>query len=165
MRNGERIPETATMDTFLLNLDEGVFGALYRGLIGFAITPAMRLLLPSGSSDWALAPFLLLVLLLLRFGLAVVRKVAPFSGKLQEAWSVRRRTAKLYDSYQWRKLMWVGAGLACYVAVSGRYEPVPIALSLFCLVAGASATLRWRVVSADTRYPKPTARKIKSASA
>jgi hypothetical protein len=165
MRNSERIPKTAKMDKFVLNLDEGTFGALYRGLIGFAIIPAMQLLLWRGGSDWALAPFLLLVLLLLRLGLAVVRKVAPFSGELQEAWSVRRRTAKLYDSYQWRKLMWIGAGLACYVAVSGRYGPVPIALSAFCLVTGASATVRWRVVSADSGYPKPTARKIKSASA
>jgi hypothetical protein len=165
MRNSERIPETGTIDKFLLNLDEGAFGALYRGLIGFAIIPAMRLLFRGWGSDWTLVPFLLSALLLLRLGLAVVRKVVPFSGKLQEAWSVRRRTAKLYDSYQWRKLIWIGAGLACYVAVSSRYGPVPIALCVFCLVAGASATVRWRIVSADSRYPKPMARKIKSASA
>jgi hypothetical protein len=165
LRNGEPIPEVGTTDRFILNLDEGLFGALYRVLIGFATIPTMRFLLGSGGSDWMLAPFLLFVLLLLRIGLAVVRKVAPFSLELQEAWSVRRRTAKLYDSYQWRKLMWVGAGLACYVMVSGSYGSVPIGLSMFCLTTGASATVRWRVVSANSKFPKPTARKIKSAAA
>ena len=86
----------------------------------------MRLLLGSDGSDWTLVPFLLLVLLLLRVVPAVVRKVVPFSAELREAWSVRRRTAKLYDSYQWRKLMWIGAGLALYVAVSGQYSACPI---------------------------------------
>ena len=111
----------------------------------------MRLLLGSDGSDWTLVPFLLLVLLLLRVGLAVVRKVVPFSAELQEAWSVRRRKAKLYDSYQWRKLMWIGAGLALYVAVSGQYGPVQIALSMFCLITGAGATVRWRAVAADSK--------------
>jgi hypothetical protein len=154
-----------TVDKFLLNLDEGPFGALYRVLIGFTTIPAMRLLLGSDGSDWTLVPFLLLVLLLLRVGLAAVRKVVPFSAELREAWSARRRTAKLYDSYQWRKLMWIGVGLAFYVAVSGRYWPVQIALSMFCLITGASATVRWRAVAADSKFPKPTARKIKSAAA
>jgi len=124
----------------------------------------MRLLLGSDSPDWTLVPFLLSVLLLLRVGLAIVRKVVPFSAELQEAWSVRRRTAKLYDSYQWRKLMWIGAGLGLYVAVSGRYWFVQIALSMFCLITGAVATVRWRAVAADGQFSKPTARKIKSAA-
>jgi hypothetical protein len=164
MRKCESAPKIGTVDKFLLNLDEGGFGALYRVLIGFTTIPAMRLLLGSDGSDWTLVPFLLLVLLLLRVGLAIVRKVVPFSAELQEAWSVRRRTAKLYDSYQWRKLMWIGAGLGLYVAVSDRYWPVQIAQSMFCLTTGAGATVRWRAVAADSKFPKPTARKIKSAA-
>src|SRR5689334_371589 len=127
MRNSESVPKLGTMDRFLLNLDEAPFGAVYRALIGFATIPAMRLLFGGDGSDWKLAPFLLFVLLMLRTGLAIVRKVVPFSAELQEAWFVRRRTAKLYDSYQWRKLVWIGAGLACFLAVSGRYGPVQIA--------------------------------------
>jgi hypothetical protein len=165
MRNGEVTPKVGTIDKFLLSLDEGPFGALYRVAIGFVVTPAMRLLLGKDDSSWTLVPFLLLVLMLLRVGLAVVRKVAPFSEELQEAWSVRRRTAKAYDSYQWRKLVWIGAGLACYVAASGRYGPIQMALSMFCLVAGVSATVRWSVVSADGKFPKPMARKTKRRDA
>jgi len=165
MRKSESASELGTIDTFLLSLDEGAFGALYRALIGFATIPAMRLLLGSDGSDWTLVPFLLLVLLLLRVVPAVVRKVVPFSAELREAWSVRRRKAKYYDSYQWRKLMWIGSGLALYVAVSGRYWPIPVALAMFCLITGAAATVRWRAVAADSKFPKPTARKIKSAAA
>jgi hypothetical protein len=164
MPKNEGAPKIAVDDKLLLSLDEGAFGALYRVLIGFATIPAVRLLLGSDGSDWAVVLFLLLVLLLLRVGLAVVRKVVPFSAELREAWSVRRRNAKLYDSYQWRKLMWIGAGLALYIAVSGQYRPVEIALSMFCLIAGAAATVRWRAVAADSKFPKPTARKIKSAA-
>jgi len=165
MRKSESASKVGTVDKFLLSLDEGAFGALYRVVIGFTTIPVMRLLLGSDGSHWTLVPFLLLVLVLLRVVLAVVRKVVPFSAELREAWSVRRRTAKLYDSYQWRKLMWIGAGLALYVAVSGQYWPVQIALSMFCLVTGAGATVRWRAVAADSKFPKPTARKIKSAAA
>jgi hypothetical protein len=163
MQNIESIPKIGTTDRFLLALDEGPSGALYRVLIGFVTIPAIRL---SGSegSDWTLVPFLLSVLLLLRIGLAAIRKVVPFSAELQESWSVRRRNAKLYDSYQWRKLMWIGAGLAGYIVVSGQYWPVQVALSVFCLVTGAVATVRWRVVSANNRLPKPVARKIKSVA-
>ena len=82
-------PKIGVDDKLLLSLDEGVFGALYRVLIGFATIPAMRFLLGSEGSDWTLVPFLLLALLLLRVGLAVVRKVVPFSAELREAWSVR----------------------------------------------------------------------------
>ena len=123
MPKSENAPQIATVDQFLLQLDEGAFGALYRVLIGFTTIPAMRLLLGSEGSEWTLVPFLLVILLLLRVGTTVARKVMPISAELREAWSVRRRKAKLYDSYQWRKLMWIGAGLALYVAVSGRYWP------------------------------------------
>lgn len=149
-------------DRFLLSLDEGTFGALYRVMIGFATIPAMHILFGTEGSDWNLVAFLLLVLLLLRTGLAVGRKLLPFSAELKEAWSVRRRTAKTYDSYQWRKLMWIGIGLALYVAVSGRYWPIQIALASFCVLAGAAGMMRWHVVMTDnSTYPKPRPKKIK----
>jgi hypothetical protein len=165
MRKNESASKVGPVDKFLLSLDEGAFGALYRVLIGFITIPLMRLLLGSDGSDWTLAPFLLLVLLLLRVVLAAVRKVVSFSAEVREVWSVRRRTAKLYDSYQWRKLMWIGAGLALYVVVSRQYWPMQIALSMFWLFTGAGATLKWRAVVADSTFPKPMAKKIQSVAA
>ena len=164
MQNSKSIPRIGTTDKLLLVLDQGPVGALYRGLIGFVTIPAMRLLSGGDGYEWTLVPFFLFILLLLRVGLAIVRKVVGFSLELQEAWAVRRRMAKLYDSYQWRKLMWIGAGMALYVVVSDSYRAVPVALSVFCLITGAAAGLRWRVVSVDSRFPKPRARKIKTAT-
>jgi len=138
-----------------------VIGAAYRGLIGFALIPAKQLLMGSQSSDWAIVSFLLVILLILRLVPAVVRKLLPFSAELKEAWSVRRRTAKLYDSYQWRKVTWIGAGLLFYVVISRQFSAVYISLSLLCLLAGAGAFLRWRAILADGAFPKPVARKIK----
>ena len=165
MHKSESRPSRKSADQFLLSLDEGAFGTLYRILIGFTVIPVMRLVPGSDGSDWTLVPFLLLVLALLRVVPAVIRKVVPFSAELLEAWYVRRRMAKAYDSYQWRKLIWIGAGLALYVAISGQHRPAYIALSVFCLAAGAAATVRWNVVASDSKLPKPTARKIKIAAA
>jgi hypothetical protein len=157
----ESAPRRGRAEEYLLGLDEGVFGALYRVAIGFMTIPAMWLLLGRDGSSWTLVPFLLAVLFLLRLGTAVLRKVVPISAELREAWSVRRRIAKLYDSYQWRKLLWIGVGLALYVVVSGHYRTVAVGLALFCLFSGAVATVRWRAVAGDSRYPKPVARTMK----
>ena len=165
MHNSESRSSAKNVDKFLLSLDEGGFGALYRVLIGFAAIPAMRLVLGSDGSDWMLLPFLLSVLALLRVVPAVVRKAAPFSAELLEAWYVRRRMAKAYDSYQWRKLVWIGGGLALYVAISGQHRTVYMALFVFCLASGAAAMMRWHAVASDSKLPKPTARKIKVAAA
>lgn len=158
--NGKESGERA-IDLFLLGLDEGVIGAAYRGLIGFVLIPAKQLLMGSQGSDWSIVPFLLIILFVLRLVPALVRKLLPFSAELKEAWFVRRRTAKLYDSYQWRKVTWIGAGLLFYVAVSRQFSTVYISLSVLCLIAGAGAALRWRAILADDRFPKPVARKIK----
>jgi hypothetical protein len=165
MRKSESASKVGTVDKCLLHLDEGALGALYRVLVGFITIPVMRILLGSDGSDWTLAPFLLLVLLLLRIVPAAVRKIVSFSAEVREAWSVRRRTAKLYDCYQLRKLVWIGTGLALYVVISGQYRPMQMALSMLCLFTGAGATLKWRAVAADSRFPKPTARKVKSVMA
>jgi hypothetical protein len=161
LQKHESSPGERTIDRRLLSLDEGAFGAIYRGIIGFVTVPAMQLLLGSNSPHWAIVPFLLLVLLLLRIFPAIARKVIPFSAQLKEAWSVRRRTAKLYDSYQWRKVLWIGAGLALYIVVSGDSPSEHVALSAVCLIAGAVAMMKWQAILSDSRYPKPVARKIK----
>ena len=66
MHKSESRSSGKSVDKFLLSLDEGAFGALYRVLIGFTTIPVMRLLLGSDGSDWTLVPFLLLVLVLLQ---------------------------------------------------------------------------------------------------
>jgi hypothetical protein len=74
---------------------------------------------------------------------------------------VRRRTAKYFDSYQWRKLLWFGLGMALYMLPAGHFISQPSGLAAFCIATGAFGTARWRIVSASSEYAKPSARKIK----
>lgn len=157
-------PQIGTIERVLLNIDDGAFGALYRVAIGFATLPAMSLLLGNDGSDWTVVPFLLSILLLLRIVPAVVRKLVPFSGAVREAWAVRRRTAKRYDSYQWRKLMWIGVGLALFTAVSGQFSPSRIVVCSTCLLAGAAGMVRWRAASANGKPARLPTEKAQSVA-
>ncbi|HXF52637.1 MAG TPA: hypothetical protein VNK52_00805 [Hyphomicrobiaceae bacterium] len=150
-------PQIGAIERFLLEIDEGVFGALYRAIIGFAALPAMRLLLGDGASDWFIVPFLLAILLALRLVPAVLRKLLAFSQPVQEVWAARRRLAKQYDSYQWRKLLWIGVGLALYTALSGQFSTGGLATSAFCILGGALGTVRWWAVAAANNEAQPAA--------
>ena len=151
-------PQIGTIESVFLNIDDGAFGALYRVAIGFATLPTMSLLLGNDGSDWTLVPFLLSILLLLRIVPAVIRKLVPFSGEVREAWAVRRRTAKRYDFYQWRKLMWIGVGFALYIAASDQFSLSRIVVCSTCLLAGAAGMVTWRAVSANSKSKLPTDR-------
>jgi hypothetical protein len=150
MANTTNAQQMGSLERILLKVDEGAFGALYRVIVGFATLPTMSLLMGSNRPSWALIPFLLFILLLLRIVPAVVRKFVPFSSALSEAWRARRVTAKRYDSYQLRKLLWIGVGLGVWLAVSGDLSAIPIAVCAVCLLAGAAGTARWHVVSSGT---------------
>jgi hypothetical protein len=141
-------PQVGTIETILLNLDHGALGALYRVAIGFATVPATSLLLGNDVSEWTVVLSLLSVLLLLRIVPAVIRKLAPFSRPLREAWAARRRLAKQYDSYQWQKLIWIGVGLSLFTAVSGQWSPLRIVVCSVCVLAGAAGMATWHTVSA-----------------
>jgi hypothetical protein len=154
MADSPSAPQIGTIDRFLLNIDDGAIGARYRVAIGFATLPAISVLLRNDSWDWAVVPFLLLILLLLRIVPTLIRKLVPFSDTVQEIWAERRRIAKQYDSYQWRKLIWIGIGLALYMAVSGQFSLPLIVVCATCLLAGAAGMVTWRAVSANDRLAR-----------
>ena len=157
-------PQVGTIETVLLNIDDGAFGALYRVVIGFATVPAMLLLLGKDVSDWTVVLFLLSVLLLLRIVPAVVRKLVPFSRPVREAWAARRRMAKQYNSYQWRKLIWIGVGLSLFTAVSGQLSLPGIFLCLICVLGGAAGIVRWRTISANDKLIRFSTQKAQSVA-
>lgn len=163
MFDGDVMVSVGTKERLLLKLDEGAFGALYRSFLGFTIIPAYDFLFGNSGSGWMIIPFLLVVLFGLRVGLAVVRKFVSVPADVAEIWAVRRRTAKYYDSYQWRKLTWIGVGLGFYLALSGDYRAINVALTLFCLFSGIAGMLIWRRVALDEALPKPAPRWRKSA--
>ncbi len=134
-------------DKLLVSLDLSPWGALYRIAVGFAILPAMSQFWGENRSPWALAPFLLIVLILLRVIPAVVRKLVPFSGAVQVAWAERRQLAKRWDSYQWKKLFWIGLGLGLNILLSGHFLAPLVVVAMVCVVSGALGLARWRIVS------------------
>lgn len=141
------------LDRFLVGIDQPPWNAIYRIAIGVAIVPAELYLTGEDRPSWLLVPFLLVVLLALRIGPLVARKVFPASKAVRDIWSQRRRTAKRHDSYQWQKLLWVGLGLALGLLLVGRTSLPGIVVSAVCLLAGAAGLARWRTV-AGQREPE-----------
>jgi hypothetical protein len=133
-------------ETVLVGLDEGSLGALFRGAIGFATIPIVAAVTGNSEQDWALVPGFLMTLILLRVVPLVIRKLMPFSSTAQQIWGKRRQMAKRYDSYQWRKLFWSGAGMALYSGVWGASWVPDIAVAGICIMAGGIGLARWRVM-------------------
>jgi hypothetical protein len=138
-------------ETLLVGLDEGAVGALFRAAIGFAISPAVAAVMGRAAGDWALVPGVAMIVILLRLVPLVIRRLVPFSSRAQEIWRNRRQTAKRYDSYQWQKLFWMGAGMALYSAVGDALRVPDMAVSAICVVAGGVGLARWRAVAPRRR--------------
>ena len=84
------------------------------------------------------------VLLALRVVPAVLRKILPLSGAARTILAERRQMSKRFDSYQWRKLFWIGIGLATFALQSGRRFPALLILTFACVLAGAVGVMTWR---------------------
>lgn len=122
------------------------YDGLWRAAVGFVMMPFLLYLGFDNRADCVLLPFLLAVLLVMRFLPAIARRLGVFSITAQEIWAERRSLARSYDSYQWQKLFYIGVGLAVYIVVSGSCQVFRLALCLFCLVSGSLGLIRWRVV-------------------
>jgi hypothetical protein len=126
----------------LIALDETPCAQLWRIILGYAVVPAWSKLSLSASAEWTLFPFFLGTLFAVRVVPAVLRKVVPFDAAVLATWTERRRQAKRFDSYQWRKLFWIGLGLAMYM-VFAEPSPAAVTLTIMCAAAGASGLLLW----------------------
>ena len=87
---------------------------------------------------WLLLPFFAAVLILLRVVPAGFRIALPFSQEAAEIWREQRNAGRLYDSYQWQKLFWVGLGMAGYLLVAKNPNPLKMGLMLGCLLGGGA---------------------------
>jgi hypothetical protein len=118
--------------------------ATYRIGPGYVIPLLYYRISSREDSDWFLALRFLCALIALRILPAVLRKVLPFINEARAIWIERRQLAKRYDSYQWRKLIWLGIGMSCYVAISGAWDGVVGALTAFCILGGGLGGIFWR---------------------
>ena len=102
-------------------------------------------------SVWILTVGLLLLLFSLRIVPVFLRKLLPLSHEVQTVWAERRQVAKRFDSFQWQKLFFIGLGLAGYIFVSRELLTSTIAVSSFCVLAGAIGLVRWYMQASKVR--------------
>jgi len=139
---------TMRAQKLLLAIDTFPLDALWRIAAGFAVFPLADLFFGKKDSTGPLLAGLLVVLLMTRLLPLLLRKVIPFSLPVQQVWYERRSTAKKYDSYQWKKMLWVGIGMLSYIAVSGLFWVGRISIASACVLLGGIGMLRWRLIAA-----------------
>jgi len=132
-----------TLDKALISIDRTPFDFVLRALLGFACIPLLAWLHQDVRSVWILTVGLLLLLLSLRIVPVFLRKLLPLSSEAKAVWAERRQLAKRYDSFQWQKMFFVGLGLGGYTLFSGELFRSAIAVSSFCILAGAIGLVRW----------------------
>jgi|SRR3954451_14385533 hypothetical protein len=124
-------------------LEKAPWYAIYRIALGAAFLPVLSRLFGPAVSARALFISFLAVLALLRVAPALIRHIIPFSKAVQDVWFKQRMLAKRYDSYQWRKLFWIGVGMAAYLASVPQRAVPQAGLAVFCLISGALGLFCW----------------------
>jgi hypothetical protein len=138
---------TTRAQKLLLAIDAFPLDALWRIAAGFAVFPLADLFFGKKDSVGSSLGGLLGVLLLIRLLPLVIRKSIPFSMAVAQTWRERRGTAKNYDSYQWKKMLWVGIGMLSYIAVSDLFWVGRISIASACVLLGGIGMLRWRLIA------------------
>lgn len=142
------------VESFALRLEQAPAAWIYRFALGYAFFPLVERLHGRGAAVWTIVAWFAAVLFALRVGPAVIRRALPFSREAQQQWSKQRQLAKMYDSYQWRKLFWIGLGMAAYLVVSRQTAQAHTALATFCVLGGLAGILVWTKVAPEPQLPR-----------
>jgi hypothetical protein len=130
-------------EILLLSLEKPPLYEIYLAVIGFLIFPLYHRLLGENVGYLAIL-FFFGVLLALKLVPALVRVLLPFPETAQKYWANHRLLGKRYDSYQLRKLFWIGLGLSGYMAMSGNFAGLRGLLAMTCLLLGGIGWLVWQ---------------------
>jgi hypothetical protein len=136
------------LERLLVGLDSGPWAAIARVALGFGIPPVFHALSGGRESEWISLTLFLGLLVALRVLPAALRRALPFSDEAKATWRERRNIAKLYDSYQWQKLFWIGLGLLPYVVIGDGLRNGELVVAFICLIGGGAGLLLWHRGSA-----------------
>jgi hypothetical protein len=136
-------PPMQLLERFLVRLDSWPWSAVSRVVLGFAIAPICRAIAGSHDQVWVELALFVALLIGLRVIPALLRGVLPFSAETRAIWFQRRQIAKLYDSYQWQKLFWIGLGLLAFDVIGGPQTGEQV-ITVFSLIGGSAGLLLWR---------------------
>jgi hypothetical protein len=134
----------ASLERVALRADEPPFGELWRVAAGSAVTIAWVMAPVGAASAWVLVAAVLVVLLSCRLVPLVLRRLLPFEASTRAIWFERRQLAKRYDSYQWRKLLWFGVGMAVAQITFGWPSQTLVVLTVLFVLSGSAGILAWR---------------------
>jgi hypothetical protein len=141
------------IEGLLLRADEAPLDGFVRMLLGYATALAGDVRHGPAPLGWTFLLFFFVILLSLRVVPIAIRKVVHFSRAANAAWAQRRLIAKHFDSYQWRKLFWIGLGLALYgLQVPRAISDVFVVLTAGCVLFGAVGLWRFKLAQ---RLPWP----------
>src|SRR5262245_24240816 len=98
---------------------------------------------------WGTVLVILVLLSGLRFGTAVVRRAMPVSREVKSAWLQTRMLAKRCDSFQWQKLLWLGAGMLAWMGIQGTIQSGPLAVALVCVASGVVGLVFWNLAKRE----------------
>jgi hypothetical protein len=129
----------------LTKVEESPWAQMYRVAVGAVVPPLGFALLGPRPSALALVILLLSILALTRIVPALLRRLLPFTDEARDLWRKRRMLAKKYDSYQWRKLTWIGVGLGIQAVLVGSRREALAVLSSVCCLAGILGSAVWRI--------------------
>jgi hypothetical protein len=142
---------TTTTQKLLLAIDVFPLDAIWKIAAGFAVFPLTTLLFGKRDSIGYSLAALLIVLALIRLLPLFIRKLIPFPISVKQAWHERRDTARKHDSYQWKKLLWIGIGMLSYIAASELFWTGRLSIACACALVGGIGMLRWRLVAPKVR--------------
>ena len=140
-------------ERLLAGADAPPWSAVLRIALGWAILPAFRFVAGPDGSARSLLLFFFGILILVRLVPAVLRKLLPFSTQVRTIWSERRMLAKRFDSYQWQKLFWIGAGWAGSAGFSGCLGNREGIMALTCVACGGAGLWIWMRRALPGRAP------------
>jgi hypothetical protein len=132
------------IERILVALDRPALAAAFRIVAGLMVVPVWLQLGGGRLSGWTLFLFFIGALAALRVVPAVLRKLFRVSSARAGIWAERRRVAKRFDSYQWRKLLWMGLGLAVYWMAAEMPSRAVAVLMWLTISSGALGQLVWR---------------------
>jgi hypothetical protein len=150
-------PGTVTGRLFV-NINTPPWDAVYRFAAGWVSVEISPWPFFRRFADWSLVAALLVVLVMVRVVPGVARRVLPFAKSTKAVWAEHRQLGKRFDSYQWRKLFWIGVGVAACSIWSNRLSVAIISVATICMVVGALGYATWRNISKRPPYSRALAK-------
>ena len=147
----EMAAQMTNFEKVIVAIDRNPISAVYRAAIGFIFIPILSLLHVDTHSAKTLIISLLLVLFAYRLFLMVVRKLLKFSSEANAVWGERRELAKRFDCYQWQKLLFIGLGIGCYIAMTRDFVAARLLVSGLCIASGLGGLVLWISIASDVR--------------